>query len=78
MDTDVILIVRRKTSVVCIGVGSCLLPNVPASAEARARLQRCGRLTSPMTRLLRGICNIRARLAESVHRLKRESELESS
>ena len=45
---------RRKTSVVCIGVGSCLLPNV--SAEARARLQRCGRLTSPMIRLLRGVC----------------------
>ena len=45
---------RRKTSVVCIGVGSCLLPD--ASVEARARLQRCGRLTSPMIRLLRGVC----------------------
>ena len=32
-----------ETSVVCIGVGSCVLPNVPA--EARARLQRCSRLT---------------------------------
>ena len=43
-----------ETSVVCIGVGSCVLPNVPA--EARARLQRCSRLTSPMIRLLRGVC----------------------
>jgi hypothetical protein len=43
-----------ETSVVCIGVGSCVLPNVPA--ETRARLQRCSRLTSPMIRLLRGVC----------------------
>ena len=40
---------RRKTSVVCIGVGSRLLPN--AVAKARARPQRCSRLTSPMIRL---------------------------
>ena len=32
----------------------CVPSNVPA--EARARLQRCGRLTSPMIRLLRGVC----------------------
>ena len=43
-----------ETSVVCIGVGSCVLANVPA--EVRARLQRCSRLTSPMIRLLRGVC----------------------
>jgi hypothetical protein len=46
-------VVRRKTSVVCIGVGSRLLTNV--LAEAWVRLQRCSRLTSPMTRLLMGI-----------------------
>ena len=50
---DAILIVRCKTSVVCIGVGSRLLTNV--LAEAWVRLQRCSRLTSPMTRLLMGI-----------------------
>ena len=50
----VILIVRRKTSVVCIRGVPCVMSNVPA--EARARLQRCSRLTSPMIRLLRGIC----------------------
>ena len=50
----VILIMRRKTSVVCIRVVPCVLSNVPA--EARARLQRCSRLTSPMIRLLRGSC----------------------
>ena len=43
-----------RTSVVCIEVGSCVVSNVPA--EARARLQRCSRLTSPMIRLLRGVC----------------------
>ena len=32
----------------------CVPSNVPA--EARARLQRCSRLTSPMIRLLRGVC----------------------
>ena len=48
-----IVTVRRKPSVVCIGVGSCVVPNIPA--EARARLQRCSRLTSRMIRPLRGI-----------------------
>ena len=57
---NVILIARRESSVVCIGVGSCVLSNVPA--EARARLQRCSRLTSPMIRLLRAFANIRAPL----------------
>ena len=43
-----------RTSVVCIEVGSCVVSNVPA--EARARLQRCSRLTSPIIRLLRDVC----------------------
>ena len=46
-----------QTSLVCIGIASPLLRNVPA--EARARPQRCSRLTSPMIRLLMGICQHR-------------------
>ena len=53
MEGDVTLIVRRKTSMVCIGVGF----GIPADVcgETRARLQRCNRRTSPMIRLLMGI-----------------------
>jgi hypothetical protein len=46
-----------QSSLVCIGIASPLVRNVPA--EARARLQRCSRPTSPMIRLLMGICQHR-------------------
>ncbi len=53
MEGDVTLIVRRKTSMVCIGVDLGIPADV--SGETRFRLQRCYRRTSPMIRLLMGI-----------------------
>ena len=52
--TVVTLIVRPKTSVVCIELGFGMPSDV--CAEARARMQGGSRRTSPMIRPLRGIC----------------------
>ena len=52
--TVVTLIVRPKTSVVCIEPGFGIPSDV--CAEARARMQGGSRRTSPMIRPLRGIC----------------------